>query len=58
MHKRDWLLLNMVKKGDVEQLLCNGIDTEHNYACISRSELSSRVERYRVFHSNYSLRST
>ena len=41
--------------GDIEQLLFNGIDSEHNYACISRSLLSSRVERYRVFHSESQL---
>ena len=45
----------MTKKGDIGQLLCNSIDSEHNYACISRSELSSRVESYRVFHSDSQL---
>ena len=44
----------MAKKGDIEQLLCNDIDSKHNFAYISRSELSSRprVERYRVFHTD------
>ena len=45
----------MAKKDDVEQLLCNGIDSERDHACISGSELSSRVERNCVFHSDSQL---
>ena len=46
----------MAKNGDIEQLLCNGIDSEHNYACMHQQIIVEyRVERYRVFHSESQL---